>query len=118
MPTIRELEDLIIDAIYLDILRGKLDQKEEQLEVEYTMGRDLEPEKLEDVLAALKDWYGHLLRSVWITIHVTIQGRDDLGSTRNPRRKDQHDCLRDSCDQTPPTRARESTSGEPQGGTR
>jgi COP9 signalosome complex subunit 7 len=56
MPTVRELEDLIIDAIYLDILRGKLDQKEEQLEVEYTMGRDLEPGKLEEVLAALQNW--------------------------------------------------------------
>ncbi|KAF9466997.1 hypothetical protein BDZ94DRAFT_1233522 [Collybia nuda] len=56
MPNVRELEDLIIDAIYLDILRGKLDQKEEQLEVEYTMGRDLEPGKLEEVLAALQNW--------------------------------------------------------------
>ena len=56
MCTIRELEDLIIDAIYLDILRGKLDQKEQQLEVEYTMGRDLEPGKLEEVLAALQNW--------------------------------------------------------------
>jgi len=59
MPTIRDLEDLIIDAIYLDILRGKLDQKEQQLEVEYTMGRDLEPGKIEEVLAALKSWYAH-----------------------------------------------------------
>jgi COP9 signalosome complex subunit 7 len=56
MPTIRDLEDLIIDAIYLDILRGKLDQKEQQLEIEYTMGRDLEPGKAEAVLAALKTW--------------------------------------------------------------
>ncbi|EIN13120.1 hypothetical protein PUNSTDRAFT_94087 [Punctularia strigosozonata HHB-11173 SS5] len=56
MPTIRDLEDLVIDAIYLDILRGKLDQKEQQLEVEYTMGRDLAPGKVEHVLAALKDW--------------------------------------------------------------
>lgn len=56
MPTIRELEDLIIDAIYLDVLRGKLDQKEQQLEVEYTMGRDLEPGKLEEVLMALQNW--------------------------------------------------------------
>ncbi|KIM81784.1 hypothetical protein PILCRDRAFT_821130 [Piloderma croceum F 1598] len=56
MPTIRDLEDLIIDAIYLDILRGKLDQKEQQLEVEYTMGRDLEPGKIEEVLAALRNW--------------------------------------------------------------
>ncbi|KAL4068950.1 hypothetical protein V8B97DRAFT_2024597 [Scleroderma yunnanense] len=56
MPAIRELEDLIIDAIYLNILRGKLDQKEQQLEIEYTMGRDLEPGKLETVLAALQNW--------------------------------------------------------------
>ncbi|KAH7923768.1 hypothetical protein BV22DRAFT_1092256 [Leucogyrophana mollusca] len=56
MPTIRELEDLIIDAIYLDILRGKLDQKEQQLEIEYTMGRDLEPGKAESVLVALQNW--------------------------------------------------------------
>ena len=56
MPTIRDLEDLIIDAIYLDILRGKLDQKEQQLEIEYTMGRDLEPEKVESVLSALQNW--------------------------------------------------------------
>ncbi|KAJ4485260.1 hypothetical protein J3R30DRAFT_1333923 [Lentinula aciculospora] len=56
MSTIRDLEDLIIDAIYLDILRGKLDQRESQLEVEYTMGRDLEPGKVEAMLNALKDW--------------------------------------------------------------
>ena len=57
MPRIRELEDLIIDAIYLDILRAKLDQKEQQLEVEYTMGRDLEPGRLENVLMTLNNWY-------------------------------------------------------------
>lgn len=57
ISTIRELEDLIIDAIYLDILRGKLDQKEQQFEVEYTMGRDLEPKNLGNLLTALQDWY-------------------------------------------------------------
>ncbi|KAF8139797.1 hypothetical protein EV363DRAFT_1392722 [Boletus edulis] len=56
VETIRELEDLIIDAIYLDVLRGKLDQKEQQLEIEYTMGRDLEPGKLEKLLEALQSW--------------------------------------------------------------
>lgn len=56
VATIRELEDLIIDAIYLDVLRGKLDQKEQQLEIEYTMGRDLEPGKLENLLEALQNW--------------------------------------------------------------
>ncbi|PIL30854.1 hypothetical protein GSI_07022 [Ganoderma sinense ZZ0214-1] len=56
MPTIRELEDLIIDAIYLDIVRGKLDQREQQFEVEYTMGRDLEPGKVEQLLVSLQNW--------------------------------------------------------------
>ena len=56
MPTIRDLEDLIIDAIYLDVIRGKLDQKEQEFEVEYTMGRDLAPGKVENVLAALQAW--------------------------------------------------------------
>ena len=57
VSSIRELEDLIIDAIYLDIVRGKLDQRAQQFEVEYTMGRDLEPGKLEQLLVALQNWY-------------------------------------------------------------
>ncbi|KAG6810899.1 hypothetical protein H0H92_009891 [Tricholoma furcatifolium] len=72
MPTIRDLEDLIIDAIYLEILRGKLDQKEQQLEVEYTMGRDLEPGKLEEVLAALQNW-AETTSSVLLTLDAKIQ---------------------------------------------
>ncbi|KAF6750610.1 hypothetical protein DFP72DRAFT_1013105 [Ephemerocybe angulata] len=54
MPNVRELEDLIIDAIYQDIIRGKLDQKEEQLEMEYTMERDVEPGKVDELLEALR----------------------------------------------------------------
>ncbi|THH31581.1 hypothetical protein EUX98_g2627 [Antrodiella citrinella] len=56
MPTIRELEDLIIDAIYMDVIRGKLDQKAQQFEVEYTIGRDLEPGRIEALLTALQNW--------------------------------------------------------------
>ncbi|KAI0078495.1 hypothetical protein K474DRAFT_1660308 [Panus rudis PR-1116 ss-1] len=56
MNTIRDLEDLIIDAIYQDLIRGKLDQKEKQFDVEYTMGRDVEPGKIENLLAALQNW--------------------------------------------------------------
>ncbi|KAI0045751.1 hypothetical protein FA95DRAFT_1583295 [Auriscalpium vulgare] len=56
VPTIRALEDLIIDAIYLDILHGKLDQKHQQFEVEYTVGRDVPPAALPDLYAALESW--------------------------------------------------------------
>lgn len=54
--TIRELEDLIIDGIYLDLLRGRLDQKAQQFEVEYATGRDLAPGQLESLLLSLHAW--------------------------------------------------------------
>jgi len=56
IPSIRALEDLIIDAIYAELIRGKLDQKGQQFEVQYTLGRDLRPGQLEDLLGALRDW--------------------------------------------------------------
>ncbi|KAG8824978.1 hypothetical protein FRC19_000663 [Serendipita sp. 401] len=56
ISSIRELEDLIIDAIYQDIVRGKLDQKEQQFEVEFTMGRDLQMSQLPSLLEELRQW--------------------------------------------------------------
>lgn len=54
--SIRELEDLFIDAIYLDILKGKLDQKNEQFHVEYTTGRDVESGRINQLLVSLQNW--------------------------------------------------------------
>jgi COP9 signalosome complex subunit 7 len=56
IATIRELEDLIIDAIYQDVVRGKLDQRDQTFEVEWSMGRDVRDEELRDILQALKSW--------------------------------------------------------------
>jgi COP9 signalosome complex subunit 7 len=56
IPTIRQLEDLIIEAIYLDIIRGRLDQKEQQFEVEYTVGRDVPHEAIAGILTSLEQW--------------------------------------------------------------
>lgn len=39
IPNVRELEDLIIDCIYQGVIRGKLDQKFKQLEVDFAIGR-------------------------------------------------------------------------------
>lgn len=63
MASVRELEDLIIDAIYQDIVRGKLDQKAQQFEVEFTMGRDLREGQLQQLLVSLQAWYVHHYRS-------------------------------------------------------
>ncbi|KAF8525083.1 hypothetical protein BU17DRAFT_62810 [Hysterangium stoloniferum] len=56
LPSIRALEDVIIDAIYLDIIRGKLDQRQQHFQVEWVMGRDLAPGALEGLLRGLQDW--------------------------------------------------------------
>ncbi|CAI2181473.1 8294_t:CDS:2 [Funneliformis geosporum] len=56
IPNVRELEDLIIEAVYQDVIKGKLDQKRKQLEIEYTMGRDLRPGQIDQMLEVLSVW--------------------------------------------------------------
>lgn len=52
----RELEDLIIEVIYADVIRGKLDQKNQQLEVDYAIGRDIQPEAVTEIISVLQSW--------------------------------------------------------------
>lgn len=56
IKNVRELEDLIIEVIYADIVRGKLDQKNQQLEVDYAIGRDIRPESISEVISVLQEW--------------------------------------------------------------
>jgi COP9 signalosome complex subunit 7 len=56
IANVRELEDLIIDAIYQGLLEGKLDQKKRCLTVEYATGRDLKPGDAQLLLANLAGW--------------------------------------------------------------
>lgn len=43
--------------IYADIVRGKLDQRNQQLEVDYAVGRDIRPEQVGDIVKVLEEWY-------------------------------------------------------------
>jgi COP9 signalosome complex subunit 7 len=54
---IRELEDLIIEAFYADVIKGKLDQMNNQLEIDYAIGRDVTDEQIDDILTVLDSWY-------------------------------------------------------------
>eukprot|EP00842_Homolaphlyctis_polyrhiza_P005811 jgi/Hompol1/6230/HPOL_004886-RA len=58
MSNVRDVEDLVIDAIYQNIINGKLDQKKKCLTVEYAMGRDVRPDQVDSILHILKDWLG------------------------------------------------------------
>lgn len=52
----RELEDLLIDAVYCDIIQGKLDQRNQQVEVDCSVGRDLGPNELPNIVNTLQEW--------------------------------------------------------------
>jgi len=51
----RQLEDLIIEAIYADVVRGKLDQRNSRFEVEHSLPRDV-PGDLTAAVRLLEDW--------------------------------------------------------------
>ena len=54
----REMEDMIIDAIYLSLLTGTLDQSRSVLLTESCMGRDMEHSELPETIDALTAWLG------------------------------------------------------------
>uniref|UniRef100_UPI00398F82EC COP9 signalosome complex subunit 7a isoform X1 n=2 Tax=Pristiophorus japonicus TaxID=55135 RepID=UPI00398F82EC len=56
MKNLRELEDLIIEAIYADIVQGKLDQRNQLLEVDYSIGRDIRPQDISSMARTLQEW--------------------------------------------------------------
>jgi len=56
VSNLRELEDLIIEVIYADVIRGKLDQKKQQLEVDYAIGRDIRSEFIPQMVHVLREW--------------------------------------------------------------
>lgn len=56
LTSTREIEDLIIEAMYTDIIHGKLDQKNGILELDYAIGRDIKPEDLTNIVGTLQSW--------------------------------------------------------------
>lgn len=56
IKNVRDLEDLIIEAIYADIIHGKLDQKNSQLEVDYAIGRDIRAGDISVIVNCLQNW--------------------------------------------------------------
>ena len=47
---------LIIDSFYAGMIRGKLDQRAEQLEVMHAVGRDTQPADLDRMIGKLERW--------------------------------------------------------------
>lgn len=60
MKNLRELEDLIIEAVYTDIIQGKLDQRNQVLEVDFCIGRDIQKKDISNIVKTLQEWWGSL----------------------------------------------------------
>lgn len=60
MRNLRELEDLIIEAVYTDIIQGKLDQRNQLLEVDFCIGRDIRKKDINNIVKTLHEWAGYL----------------------------------------------------------
>jgi len=53
---LRDLENLLISAIYAEVVRGRLDQQNSRFEVHWTAGRDLRPEDINGIVNILESW--------------------------------------------------------------
>jgi len=56
VENIRELEDMIIECIYAELIFGKLDQKESALMVDHAAARDISPNDVSSMQQTLTNW--------------------------------------------------------------
>ncbi|UZJ54663.1 hypothetical protein CBS101457_003983 [Exobasidium rhododendri] len=89
---IRALEDLIIEAIYAGILSARLDQREQRVEVESVLGRDVrgigEIEKMSSVLEEWSSTTDQLLAS--LSGRIEQARKSDEDKTRHKANQDDH----------------------------
>ncbi len=56
LESLRELEDLVLDAIYQGIIEGKIDQQKQKVYVDFAIGRDVREGDLLRVQEMLSNW--------------------------------------------------------------
>jgi len=60
LSEVRVLEDMVIDSIYNNLLSARMDNKQQQLIVDYVSSRDFKAEDMEDLFIKLRKWYEHV----------------------------------------------------------
>ena len=62
LGNIRELEDLLItDCFHSGIIKGKLDQRAQRLQIHESIARDVRPEQLQPILDAVATWCAFII---------------------------------------------------------
>ncbi|KAK3103747.1 hypothetical protein FSP39_021585 [Pinctada imbricata] len=93
IQNLRALEDLIIEVIYADIIHGKLDQKNQQLEVDYALGRDIRQEAVPEIITVLQDWCTGceaMLQGIETQISKANQNRENSIKIKNQIEQEVH----------------------------
>lgn len=57
MDDLRQVEDFLIEMIDLDLLRGRLNQKNRSFKVLSSRARDVRPEETPLILSGIDEWY-------------------------------------------------------------
>jgi hypothetical protein len=73
-------QDVIIEVIYADIIHGKLDQNNQQIEIDFALGRDIRPEAMKEMVGVLQEWYVQTDGVVPATVFLLIPGLENLES--------------------------------------
>ncbi|XP_067402016.1 COP9 signalosome complex subunit 7a [Emydura macquarii macquarii] len=81
LKNVRQLEDLVIEAVYADVLRGSLDQRNQRLEVDYSIGRDIRREELSTITCTLQEWC--------LGCEVVLSGIEEQVSRANQHKEQQ-----------------------------
>lgn len=73
VSSIREVEDAVLDAVYAGLLRARLDQRAESVEVLSATGRDVPPQTgIPEMLAVLERWSDSAQSTVARSIDSTV----------------------------------------------
>ena len=86
---VRALEDLVIECFYAGLLKGKLDQRRQQLSVHHAVGRDIRPQDLDAMLDKLAQW-----DTLSSDILRAVEQRLDAASSAFAASRDQREAVR------------------------
>ncbi|KAJ4460136.1 putative COP9 signalosome complex subunit 7b [Paratrimastix pyriformis] len=56
IDSVRQIEDMIIECTYKGLIRGKIDQRNQRLTIQFAIGRDVRPAQLPPMIATLQSW--------------------------------------------------------------
>lgn len=93
IESVRELEDLIIDGIYAQVIRGKLDQLNSRLTVEYAIARDVNAAALDRMEEVLDKWCLNCAALLNVLKHEAAKSNDKKKKSLDEQEKYEKEIL-------------------------